>query len=370
MDRFQKALKGRKMPHAWLLVGPSGVGKKTLALSLIFKALACRRARLPEEKNVPCKPAEMTDEPLGLFSLAGESTHQGDINGDASQYGVEGNMSQCGVNAAKDQLSCVEERVMGEVHSGIHPDLCRLESSSMDGLRQLQKQLSLTALRAGGFRCALIMDADRLSLRLQNALLKILEEPPARTLFFLTASQSAFILPTVRSRCGVLNLNPLAFNPWQEALGKLFIDQKQEKLSKEDLHTLYQSAYGCVGRAFHLCDVEKAAPYMQLSEILMHGLLPPEHPEYRFPFDPKNQTFWAEIEGDWLMTQSLLWLYRVCVEYVCGHSNDSLTSQVAVRLLRHPLNNTLSELAAFLKEGLTYHVTTQDLAAALFYKLA
>ena len=67
-------------------------------------------------------------------------------------------------------------------------------------IRALQRALHLRA-HEGGWRAAVIADAEWLNLEAQNALLRLLEEPPPRTALLLVATRSAGLLPTLRSRC-------------------------------------------------------------------------------------------------------------------------------------------------------------------------
>lgn len=91
-------------------------------------------------------------------------------------------------------------------HVGDHPDLLWLERGTDDTrvrigqVRALQHALGLRA-NEGGARAAVIADAEWLNQEAQNALLRLLEEPPARTTLVLVAASPASLLTTVRSRC-------------------------------------------------------------------------------------------------------------------------------------------------------------------------
>jgi DNA polymerase III delta prime subunit len=89
-----------------------------------------------------------------------------------------------------------------------HPDLIRLEtdgSVKIDQIRNLKKQLQSKPYSARA-KVALIPTADKLTLPAQNALLKILEEPPAKTSIILIATQKESLLPTIISRCQIIQL--------------------------------------------------------------------------------------------------------------------------------------------------------------------
>lgn len=147
------------VPHALLLVGPTGTGKTTLALD-IAAALLCQ--------------------------------------------------------AEPEPRPCGECRACRAVAHGNHPDLHRLAPSGAGsiipiggrderGVRDLAAELALLPVE-GGARVAIIEAAHRMTEDAQSALLKLLEEPPARTTLILCADEEERLLPTIRSRCVRLRL--------------------------------------------------------------------------------------------------------------------------------------------------------------------
>lgn len=93
-----------------------------------------------------------------------------------------------------------------------HPDILILEpvrgSLRIDQIRRLISALAIKPFSAR-HRIAIIADAHTMNLQAANALLKILEEPPANTTLILTAIQKADLLPTIVSRCRHIRFNPL-----------------------------------------------------------------------------------------------------------------------------------------------------------------
>jgi DNA polymerase-3 subunit delta' len=81
-------------------------------------------------------------------------------------------------------------------------------SISIGAIRELKHRLSLYPARAG-YRVVIILFADRFTEEAANAFLKILEEPPERTIFILTTSRLYKLAATIRSRCQLLRFNPL-----------------------------------------------------------------------------------------------------------------------------------------------------------------
>ncbi|WP_295459133.1 DNA polymerase III subunit delta' [uncultured Thiodictyon sp.] len=167
--RLQQALAIDRLPHALLIVGARGLGKRRLA-DLFARALLCRT---PGPAALPC-----------------------------------GTCTDCRLNAA-----------------GSHPDWRRVtpdpESKSgeiaIDAIRELTDRSALTPVR-GTRKLVLIDPADRMNAAAANALLKTLEEPAGNTLLLLIAEQPGRLPATIRSRCQLLKL---AVPPQDQALAWL-----------------------------------------------------------------------------------------------------------------------------------------------------
>lgn len=139
-------------PHATLLVGPAGVGKRTLA-SVCCQSLFC---------------VEVVGKPCGL---------------------------------------CPPCR---RYLSGSHPDAWRIPEKKSIGVEEIRALIAALAEAPyeGGWRTVLIECAGAMTPQAQNCLLKTLEEPPPRTAFLLTAGSASQVLATVQSRCRVVPLPP------------------------------------------------------------------------------------------------------------------------------------------------------------------
>ncbi len=162
-----RAARERRLHHAWLLAGPRGIGKATLAF---------RFAR---------------------WLLAGAPP------------------------SLDDSLDLAPEHpVFRQVAAGTHPDLTTVEREvnektgkrrgeiTVDTVRSLGSFLRLTPA-SGGWRVVVIDSADELNANAANAALKLLEEPPDRAILLMVCHAPTRILPTLRSRCRRLNLRPL-----------------------------------------------------------------------------------------------------------------------------------------------------------------
>lgn len=110
------------------------------------------------------------------------------------------------VNPCGDCASC------RKIMSGSHPDIISITPSGpfirIAQIRTLCKILSMKPYEAK-FRIVIISDAQTMNPESGNALLKVLEEPPDRTILILTAIQTSELLPTVLSRCQHIRFNPI-----------------------------------------------------------------------------------------------------------------------------------------------------------------
>ncbi|HCY84172.1 MAG TPA: DNA polymerase III subunit delta' [Desulfobacteraceae bacterium] len=124
---------------------------------------------------------------------------------------------------AKGPTACGICTACKKIRSGMHPDMICV------GLEDAKKNLTIAQIRDVGrlisvrpneaaFRMVLIRDADRMNVQAQNALLKVLEEPPERTLFILTAEGTARLLPTILSRCRLFRFRPMSPGRLKETL--------------------------------------------------------------------------------------------------------------------------------------------------------
>jgi len=168
-----EAYQSTRMPHAWLIGGGPGIGKATLAYRLARFVLA--------------HPDPQAADVQGATSLAVEP-----------DYPVARRIA---VQAQGDLL--VLERVINEQTGKLYTVI------RVDDVRRSVSFFGSTA-GEGGWRIAIVDAVDELQREGANALLKVLEEPPERTLLLLISHSPGRELPTLRSRCRRLLLRPLA----------------------------------------------------------------------------------------------------------------------------------------------------------------
>jgi DNA polymerase-3 subunit delta' len=164
-----EGLASGRMHHAWLLAGPQGIGKATLAYRFARAALAA-----PEERDV-----------FGLSLAVSDETSA------ARQVRA---LSHPGLLLIRRPYDVKAKRFA----TGI----------PVDEVRRLRSFLAHRAV-ADGWRVVIVDEANELNVNAANALLKSLEEPPTRTVFLLVSSVPGRLVPTIRSRCRTLTLQPL-----------------------------------------------------------------------------------------------------------------------------------------------------------------
>ena len=171
-------LRNGSIPHALLFIGMEGVGKRNAAM--IF-AMAC---------NCKSDVWETFEKRSNIRTK--------DDRADVRQI----DETPCGV--------CISCR---KIASGHHPDIILIAPSGplikIGQIRDLCRTLAMMPYEAR-LRVAVITDAQTMNPAASNALLKVLEEPPDRTMLILTATQTSDLLPTIVSRCQQIRFNPIS----------------------------------------------------------------------------------------------------------------------------------------------------------------
>ena len=226
-----EAFRGGRIPHAWLIGGPSGIGKATLAY---------RMAR---------------------FVLA---------NPDPAARAVQ---------AARSLAVPSDHPAARRVAAQSHTDLLVLERTpaptgtlrtviTVDEVRRTVSFFGSTA-GEGGWRVCVVDTADELQApQAANALLKVLEEPPARALFLIASHAPGRLLATIRSRCRRLMLRPLD----EEDVARAAAAALDRSADDAEIREAAQAAQGSVGRAIMLLGGRTLAVRERVLDLL--GRLP------------------------------------------------------------------------------------------------
>jgi DNA polymerase-3 subunit delta' len=210
-----EAYSSNRLHHAWLLAGPEGIGKATLAY---------RFAR---------------------FLLA--------------------QTEDSGAGQASDLSISTDHPVIPQVGALAHPNLLVLRRPWLADRKRLATAITISEARrlrrffghtagAGQWRVVIIDRADELNVAAANALLKSLEEPPARCVFLLVCSSPGRLPVTIRSRCRTLRFSTLNEADLEKAVLSAYAATELEKPSFDALGSCMPLAQGSVGRAIRLLE--------------------------------------------------------------------------------------------------------------------
>jgi DNA polymerase-3 subunit delta' len=216
-----------RLHHAWLMAGPRGIGKATLAW---------RFAR---------------------FLLCGQQ--QGGLFGGSAAEGLD-------VSADAPGRSLVDARShpdLFHLRRTLNPDTGRMRAEiAVDDVRELGAFMHMTPAM-GQWRVAIVDAADEMNRNSANAVLKILEEPPPNAVLLIVAHAPGRLLPTIRSRCRRLTLHPLS----EGIVTRLLTDYAPDVTAEEGA-VLARLSDGSIGRALELSGAGSLELYREMVDVL------------------------------------------------------------------------------------------------------
>ncbi len=222
LARVARAIRSGRPPQAWLITGPPGIGKATLAYRIARYLLR----------------------------------HGATDNGAEDLAVAENDSVALQVKAASHPGLLVLKR-------GLHPETGKLMTVlPVDEIRRLANFFGLTS-GAGGWRVAIVDPADEMNDNAANALLKLLEEPPARAMLLLVSHAPGGLLPTIRSRCQRINLRPLTEDELSAELG-----MRLPELAASEREALAKLSGGSIGAALRLASSDGLAIAEQAARLI------------------------------------------------------------------------------------------------------
>ena len=208
---LQEQIRENHLPHALLITGEEGTGKKALA-TLISAALLCK-----EGEGQPCMRCHGCLQAL-------EHAHADQI-------------------VIRKGVALSPEMKDGRA------------TIPVEDIREMIRICGMTPLE-GGNRVVLIKGAEDMTVQAQNALLKTLEEPPDRTWFLLVSSRPESLLRTIISRCHQIRLHPISDSAMRKKL-------REAGISEETADSVIGMADGCIGKALQMAQQEDFTAFVQ-----------------------------------------------------------------------------------------------------------
>jgi DNA polymerase-3 subunit delta' len=236
---FLSACHTGKLPHAWLIAGPPGIGKASFAYR------------------------------IARFAL------NGGINGGIGPAPEAGPSLFGDAPAAAGSLEVdPASTVFRQVAAASHPDLLTVERGINERTKKERSEIVVEDARrvagflhktasGNGWRVVVIDSVDEMNRNAANAILKILEEPPANALLLLVSHSPGRLLPTIRSRCRLLRLSPLPETEMDRLLAYYLPGE-----SGENRLLLTRLAEGSIGGALALHAAGGMALYRDLVGLL------------------------------------------------------------------------------------------------------
>jgi DNA polymerase III subunit delta' len=259
-----EAYRSGRFPHAWLIGGPPGIGKATLAYRVARFVFAHPDPRAPAVQQM----TSLTVDPSHPVARRVATQAHGDL--------------------------LVLERTLNEQTGKLYTAI------RVDDVRRTVSFFGSTA-GEGGWRIAIVDAIDDLQREGANALLKVLEDPPQRSLLLLISNALGRELPTIRSRCRRLLLRPLAVEDVALALS----EATGKDAAEPDVRQASEAAEGSVGRALALLDGSALALRQRILELFAQ--LPNPNPRALHALgeaiggtDPKPLETFMDLINGWL----------------------------------------------------------------------
>ena len=223
---FLKGLRSGRLHHAWLIGGAQGIGKATLAYRVARTVLDPRKSRDPHIDSLDVAPDAAASRQVAALSHP--------------------NLSVLRRAAATDKKAA----------SSTIP---------VDAVRRALGMFGSTAAD-GGYRVCIVDSAEDLTISSANALLKVIEEPPPRSLFLIVSHAPQRVLPTIRSRCRRLLLRPLEDRDIRAAIASL--GSPWSGIPGDTVEQALRYGEGSIRRTLELLDADKVSFIGQVTRLL------------------------------------------------------------------------------------------------------
>lgn len=243
---FLSAFNSGALHHGWLITGDEGIGKATLAYKIA-------RFLLSAEAGKEYSSIEVAADSM-VFTQVAQKSHP-DFKVLERDF-TETDKKKL-IKAIKQGEDTSEEMRQGLKRSSV---------IKVEDVRDVVSFLSKKSFN-DNWRVVIVDSADDLNISSANALLKILEEPPLKSILLLVSHNPGKLLPTIRSRCAKLALKPL-----QETEVASLLRRYKPDLKESEVQGLAKIAAGSIGRALKYAENDALAMYENIKKICYGGV--------------------------------------------------------------------------------------------------
>ncbi|HTY38897.1 MAG TPA: DNA polymerase III subunit delta' [Bacteroidota bacterium] len=293
-ELLRRVLSSGSVAHAHLFWGGEGVGKDAAAIEF-GRALNCLVNQVDPCGTCPsCRKVDQLQHPnlRLIFALPVGKNEQ---SGDDPVKGL-----------SDDQITSVQEELRLKAENPYHRiQVPKANFIKINSVRNLRREASLSSFE-GGKRVFILSHAEDMNAEASNSLLKTLEEPPSDSVFILTTSKKEQLLPTILSRCQLVQFDPLSEPELQEAL------VSRDGVSSDQAELIARLADGSYTAAQELLSVDmveqrqEAVQFLRL--VLGSQKIPLAHEVERITTlgDRNAVERWMKLLGVWLRDAMVL----------------------------------------------------------------
>ncbi|MBR2273276.1 MAG: DNA polymerase III subunit delta' [Alphaproteobacteria bacterium] len=242
---FLSAYNNRTLHHGWLITGDEGIGKATLAYRIARFLLCAEEGKKYETLEIsPQNP---------VFAQVAQHSHP--------DFKV----------LERDFIETDKKKLIKAINAGeeVDDDLKQgLKRSAVIKVEDVREVVAFLMKKSfnDNWRVVIVDATDDLNASSANALLKILEEPPLKSILLLVVHNAGKVLPTIRSRCAQLNLSSLS-----EANVATLLRRYMPELKESAVQKLAKLAGGSIGRAMRYAENDAIDVYERIRKVCYSG---------------------------------------------------------------------------------------------------
>jgi len=242
---FLNAYNSGALHHGWLITGDEGIGKATLAYKIARFLLSVEEGKTYTSLDVPQDGT--------VFAQVAQKSHP--------DFKV----------LERDFIDTDKKKLLKAIKQGDVVDddmLGSLKRSQVIKVEDVRDVVSFLMKKSfnDSWRVVIVDSADDLNTSSANALLKILEEPPLKSILLLVSHNPARLLPTIRSRCAKLALSPLKTTEVASLLRRYL-----PELSEKEVKGLAEISGGSIGRAMRYAENDALLMYEDIQKVCYAG---------------------------------------------------------------------------------------------------